>query len=469
MSEEREGLLKVLGRKETLTLAFGTMIGWGWVMLAGQWVLDGGMLGALAAFIIGAVICVFVGLTYAELASALPIAGGELVYSYRALGHTGSWIASWAIAFAYVGVAAWESIAIATALNYLFPLPEFGYLWTLAGADVYFSWVLVGIVFAVLMVGLNYLGIKPAAKFQFWTTVLLLIMGAAYFTSGVSIGSIENAPAFTDFSGVVAVILMVPAMFVGFDVIPQSAEEINLPYNVIGKLLVFSILCAAVFYGLIILGISLLAPIDASLESTIPVAGAVEHAFQSQVAGKIMIIAGIAGILTSWNGFIVGGSRVLFAMGRAKMLPPIFGKLHPKYNTPSYALYLVGFLCVLSPFMGENALVWFVDASAFGTVIAYFLVAISFIILRKQEPELNRPYKVYQGNVIGVIAILTSLWLITLYLPFGPGALIWPYEWAIVALWTVIGIVLAVWTKFSYTKVSEKERERLIFGEQARY
>ena len=105
---DNAGLKRVLGRTDVLTLAFGTMVGWGWVMLSGLWIKEAGVLGSLLAFAIGAALCILVGLTYAELTAALPLAGGEMVYAYRALGQRFAWLVGWAISFAYIGVAAWR-------------------------------------------------------------------------------------------------------------------------------------------------------------------------------------------------------------------------------------------------------------------------------------------------------------------------------------------------------------------------
>ena len=129
---------KVQAERIKPRIVFGTMIGWVglcWWALGPQ----AGVLGAIVAFIIGAILCIFVGLTYAELTPALPLAGGELVFAYRGMGYKASWICAWAICFAYVGVSAWEGIAVATAINYVLPIPDKGFLWTIAGYDVYFS------------------------------------------------------------------------------------------------------------------------------------------------------------------------------------------------------------------------------------------------------------------------------------------------------------------------------------------
>ncbi|MDR0423996.1 MAG: APC family permease [Clostridiales Family XIII bacterium] len=461
---ERQELKKAMSNKDVLALAFGTMIGWGWIMLAGEWVALAGFAGAILAFAIGAVLCIFVGMTYAELTPALPLAGGELVFSYRGLGYIPSWITGWMITFAYVGVAAWEGPAFVTAIDYILPIPRFGYLWNIAGFDVYLSWVLVGSAGGLILAILNYRGIKSAAIFQTFATIALALGGIVFFFGSVTQGSVQNIlPAFTTTQGLVAVILMVPAMFVGFDVIPQAAEEMNIPLNKIAKILIFSICLAAAWYILMIISIAFAAPASIRDGASIPVADSFAFAMGNPIFGKFMIAAAMCGILTSWNGFIVGATRVLFSMGRAKMLPAVFGKVHPKYESPTAAIILVGLLTCISPLMGKSALVWFVDASAFGTVVAYFMVALSFLALRRSEPNLARPYKVKGGTLVGLLAIGVAGFFLYLYLPIGPGALL-PVEWALVLGWVLLGVVFFIITKIKYKDIKPEETEYLLFG-----
>ena len=125
--------VRVIKRKEVLALAFGAMIGWSWVALTGNWIDSAGSIGAVLAFAIGGIAVVLVGLTYAELASAMPQVGGEHVYSYRALGRTASFICTWAILLGYVSVVAFEAVALPTVVDYLSPGFSRGYLWTLMG------------------------------------------------------------------------------------------------------------------------------------------------------------------------------------------------------------------------------------------------------------------------------------------------------------------------------------------------
>jgi amino acid transporter len=205
------------------------------------------------------------------------------------------------------------------------------------------------------------------------------------------------------------------------------------------------------------------APEEVRLAADIPVPDALAYSMGHWVFGKIMIIAALLGIVTSWNGFIIGGSRVLFAMARAKMIPEIFGKVHPKYGTPSFSVIFIGVIVCLAVFLGRSALVWLIDASAFGTVVAYFMVALSFLLVRFKEPGLARPYKTPAGPFVGVMAVLVALFFLYTYLPIGPAGLI-PIEWALVLGWIVLGVIFFIWAKAKYKDVTAAEYEYLMFG-----
>lgn len=436
--------VRVVRRREVLALAFGAMIGWSWVALTGNWIDRAGSIGAMLAFTIGGIAVVLVGLTYAELASAMPKAGGEHVYSMRALGRTASFICTWAILLGYVSVVAFEAVALPTVVDYLVPGFSRGYLWTIAGWDVELSWVLVGVIAAIAMTAINIIGIRTAAKLQFLVTALVIAVGVLLIGGAATAGSTENMQPLFDngAKGLLGVLVMVPFMFVGFDVIPQSAEEVDIPFSEIGRTLMLSILMAVLWYVLIIGAVSMGLPEIDRVASSLPTADATAALFGGNWAAKLLVIAGIGGILTSWNAFLIGGSRALYALARAGQLPASLGALHPRYNTPHNAVLLIGALSVLAPLFGRPALVWLVDAGGLGIITAYAFVAWSFLKLRKAEPDLPRPYKVRRGRLIGTTALVLSLAIASLYLPISPAALIWPYEWLIVIAWVLLGAIM---------------------------
>jgi len=438
------GFIRVIRRREVLTLAFGAMIGWSWVALTGGWIQQAGTLGAIGAFAIGGITIIFVGFTYAELAAAMPQAGGEHVYSYRALGRSASFLCTWAILLAYASVVTFEAVALPTVVEYLAPGFSRGYLWTVAGWDVNATWVAVGAGAAVVMTAINVVGIKTAARVQMLVTTLILVAGLALIGGAAVNGEASNmTPLVTNgYKGMLGVLVIVPTMMVGFDVIPQSAEEIDLPFADIGKLLVVSILMAVAWYMLVIWGVAMGLSGEARAAAALPTADAAAAVLGSHWGGKLLILGGIGGILTSWNAFLIGASRAVYALARAGQLPAFLGVLHERFHTPHRAVLFSGFLSMLAPLLGRPALVWLVDAGSFGVVIAYAFVALSFLVLRKREPDMPRPYRVRHWRFVGTAAFVLSCGIGLLFMPFSPAALIWPYEWLIVGGWWLAGVVL---------------------------
>ncbi|MCX2523347.1 APC family permease [Larsenimonas rhizosphaerae] len=452
-SNESSDLVRVLARKDVLALAFGAMIGWGWIVLTGNFIVNAGSMGAIVAFLIGGAAVVLVGLTYAELAAAMPKVGGEHVYSYRALGHFASFICTWSIVLGYISVVAFEAVALPTVVESLFPGYSVGHLWTLSGWDVKLTWVLVGVVGSLIMMAINYFGVTMAALIQRLVTLLILAVGVLFITGALFTGETTTLqPLFTGGSGgIMSVLIMVPFLFVGFDVIPQAAEEINLPFRDIGRVLTLSVILAVVWYALIVFGTSLMMPASSLGGGVLAVPAAMEQVFQAPWASKLMILAGVAGIITSWNAFYIGGSRAIYALAHAGMLPAPLAKLHPKYRTPTNAIILIGVLSSLAPLLGRPAMVWLVDAGGLGIVIAYLFVALSFLVLRVREPDMPRPFFVRQGKLVGVLAVLLSIGMTGLYLPFSPSALT-STEWLVFGLWMLAGLAMYVWALKTYGK-----------------
>ncbi|GEQ17623.1 MULTISPECIES: APC family permease [Clostridium] len=444
---------RVLSKKDIFAIAFGAMIGWGWVVMAGDWIKGAGTLGSIMAFIIGGIMVLFVGLTYAELTAAMPQCGGEHVFSLRALGKNGSFVCTWGIVLGYVGVVAFEACAFPTVIQYICPGFLKGYMYTIAGFDIYASWVAVGVVASIIITIINYFGAKSAAKLQTILTISIAAIGVALVAASGFSGNIENTkPLFTDgVGGILTVAVMTPFMFVGFDVIPQAAEEINVPFKKIGKIMILSIVMAVIWYIMIIIAVSMVMTKSQLDTSTLVTADAMKNAFfGSEMAAKVVIIGGMAGIVTSWNSFFMGGSRAIYSLAESKMLPGFLAKLHPKYKTPTNAILLIGVISVVAPFFGRAMMVWLTDAGSFGVVVAYVLVSMSFLVLRFREPDMIRPYKVKCGKIIGGIAVLLSGFMMLLYLPGMPSGLV-KEELIMVGAWTVLGIIFYSIAKLKYS------------------
>ena len=462
MTKKKSEFDKVFSAWDILVIAFGAMIGWGWVVSSGGWIETGGVLGAALGFVLGGIMIFFVGLAYAELTAAMPQCGGEHVFSYRAMGSTGSFVCTWGIILGYVGVACFEACAFPTILTYLWHGFLKGYLYTVAGFDIYASWLVVAILVAFLITVINILGAKTAARLQTILTVIIGGAGILLIVASVINGSADNlnGQMFVGSTGgsmiksVLAVAVVTPFYFIGFDVIPQAAEEINVPLKKIGKMLILSVVLAVVFYAFVILAVGYVLDADAIAASQagtgLVTADAMAKAFNTSVMAKVIIVGGMCGIITSWNSFMIGGSRAMYSMAESYMIPPFFAKLHPKHKTPVNSLYLIGALTRIAPLAGRKMMVWICDAGNFGCCVAYCMVSISFLILRKKEPDMPRPYKVPAYKFVGAMAVLMSGFMVLMYcIPGSGGNLVWQ-EWIMVGGWTLLGGVFYVICKSKY-------------------
>ena len=322
-SKKESEFTKVFSAWDILVIAFGAMIGWGWVVSTGDWIERGGVLGAGLGFVLGGVRIFFIGLTYAELTPAMPECGGEHVFSFKAMGANGSFVCSWAIILGYVSVVCFEACALPTIITYIYPGFLKGYLYTVGGFKVYASWLAVAVAMSIFITYINIRGAKTAAVLQTVLTVIIGGAGILLIVASVITGSpanLEGQMFVGSGSGIarniLRVAMMSPFYFIGFDVIPQAAEEINVPLKKIAKMLLLSIVLAVAFYALVIFAVGYVMnsgaiAASASSGSGLVTADAMAAAFKTSVMAKVLIVGGMCGIVTSWNSFLIGGRRAM--------------------------------------------------------------------------------------------------------------------------------------------------------------
>lgn len=460
--KNKKKLNKELNTIDVLVVAFGAMIGWGWVISSGGWIQKAGVLGTILAFILGGLMIYFVGLVYAELTTTYPKNGGAKVFSQQAFGKVMSFICTWSIVLSYIGVVCFEACSFPTIIQYIFPGFLKGHLYTISGFDVYITWLLTAIISTIFITYINIRGIKTAAFLQKVLTFIIAIVGIILIFASIingNLSNLENQYFVGDelneiLTNVLSVSIVAPFFLFGFDVIPQAAEEINVPLKKLGKLIVLSITLAVAFYGLIVLSIGYgmnYKEINFSINNTgLVAADAMSKLFNNNLMAKILILGGLCGIVTSWNSFLIGGSRALQALSDSYMIPILFRKRHKKYNTPYVSLTLIGFLSIISLFFGRQMLIWISNCASFACCVTYFIVSLSFLKLRKIHPNIEKPYKIKHYRVVGISATMLSGFLCIIYLLPGTSCSITKQEMIIIALWCITGLMFFVYCKTKY-------------------
>jgi amino acid transporter len=263
----------------------------------------------------------------------------------------------------------------------------------------------------------------------------------------------------------------VPWWLSGFNVIPQVMEEAHpgVSTRTVGKIMIISILLAGIFYCLVMLSSSMTMPWRNLLDLALPVAGAFEAAFNSALLARVVLLAGLLGLLTTWNAVFIAASRLLFAMGRGRIIAPAFGRAHPVYLTPATAILFVGAAGFLGSFLGRNILVPMVNAGGACIALAFFSTCFAVLRLRQRHPGQSRQFPVPGGVVTVALASLFSfaMMVISVYLPWKGREGGFPVEWGFLLAWGVLGILFWYRAKRSRQGISEAERRRLIVGDKA--
>ena len=459
------GMKKELTLFNFFTIGFGAIIGTGWVLLVGDWmVLGGGPVPAMIAFAIGAVLLVPIGMVFGELTAAIPISGGIIEYVERTFGRKLGFITGWMLLLGNAPLCPWEAIAISKLLTTRFAeFPVLAWLrsvklYTILGADVYLWPTVIALGFAVLVIFLNLKGAGAAAKLSsFLTKALLAGMILAMVISFMT-GSPSNAmPVFSQVNdaaggnattatsllgGVIAVLVMTPFFYAGFDTIPQQAEEAsdNIDWKKFGLIPAIALLAAGVFYLICIYSFGTIIDWHEFVRSSVPALAVLERV--NLFFYIAMLIIATLGPLGPMNSFFGASTRLMPALGRKGMLPESFAEIDPNSGVPKKAVIVMGALTLIGPFLGNNMLIPLTSVASLGFVFACTMAGLACWKLRKTEPDLPRPYTV-NGGMFGIgAAILAGTLIIALMVvPMSPAALK-PIEWAITIAWVAIGFVI---------------------------
>lgn len=463
---EGTGMQKTLSIWNYFTIGFGAIIGTGWVLLVGDWmIIGGGPIAAMIAFFIGALFLLPIGAVFGELTAAIPISGGIVEYVDRTFGKNVSYITGWFLALGNGILCPWEAIAISTLVSDMFgdmlPFLRSVKLYTIMGADVYLFPTIIALGFACYVIFLNFKGASSAAKLQAFLTKallggMLLAMAISFVKGGPlnilpAFGQVDGAGSSTSatnmFAGIVSVLVMTPFFYAGFDTIPQQAEEAaeGLDWNKFGKVISMALLAAGGFYMICIYSFGTIIPWSDFVKSSVPALACLRDI--NMFLYVIMLVIATLGPMGPMNSFYGATSRIMLAMGRKGQLPEKFAEIDPKSGAPKMANMLLACLTIVGPFLGKKMLVPLTNVSALAFIFSCTMVSFACLRMRTTEPDLPRPYKVPGGKLgIGAACLAGSIIIALMVIPMSPAALK-PVEWLIVAGWLVVGLILKMFSQ----------------------
>src|SRR2546427_8234007 len=254
-------LARKLRLHDYFALAFGTMIGTGWLILMDDWLGRGGPLGAILAYILGGILLLPVGYVYGQWVQRLPDAAGEAAYTAEVFPPVVSYFTGWMMLLAYFIVCPWEAVAVGKLAAYIFPSLNSLELYRVAGQPVFLPRLALGIGLTIFLAVLNYRGIRWSASFQNWTTGIVLLL----FVLLLGISAVRGAPANfrpafsgTPFVSILLTLQIVPYFMTGFESVPKVAEEAHPGFRGRGFLqaIALALLVGSLFYALSIASVA---------------------------------------------------------------------------------------------------------------------------------------------------------------------------------------------------------------------
>jgi APA family basic amino acid/polyamine antiporter len=432
--EEGHTLIRAVGPVGLTAMGVGAIIGTGIFVVIGEGAAIAGPAVALS-FVLAAVTCLFSALSYAELASSVPVSGSAYTYSYATLGELVAFIIGWDLILEYgVSVAAvavgWGgnlNVFLDSAFGFALPEaianpPEDGGRFNLPA-------VLIVLAVTALLVR----GTRESAGANLVMVAVKLGVLTFFIIAAAMSFDADNLHPFTP-SGSGSIVTAAGLIFfayIGFDAVSTASEESKNPARDLPIAIIGSLVISTIFYILVSLGAIGLVPAEALGESEAPLADALQDGAGLDWAAAVLALGALIAITSVLLVILYGQTRIFFAMCRDGLFPMSLAAVHPRYGTPARLTMGFGFfIALLAAFVPLGAIVELVNI---GTLFAFVLVNIGVIVLRRTKPDMPRPFKVPFSPVFPLIGIGFCVWLMSDL----PGT-----TWVRFVVWMAIGLLI---------------------------
>ncbi len=447
---KRRALQRSMKPVDVCALALGAIIGWGCFVLPGNAFLPkAGPAGTALGMLVGAGLILVIAFSYGYLIRQFPVTGGEFAYASIFFGKGHAFICGWAMVLAYWSLIPLNATAIGLISRNLFPVLQFGKLYDVAGWPVYAGELLTAVFFIVLVAVINIRGMKKAAWTQ--TAVSLVLVGSIALLAALALGQHPDfnnlrpgfASGVSKWEAVFAIVAMAPWAFLGFDCIPQAAEEYDFKPKFCTFILIVAVVVAALLYVTVNTITAVMMPWEELLAAghSWPT-GYVVATYLGKFGLTVLGIAMFCAVLSGMNAFYMATSRLIYAMANEHALPAWLGHLNSKAS-PDYAILFIMGLSLLAPWFGREVLGWIVDMTSVGASVVFAYTTATSVALAKQK---RQPFRMF----IGGLGFLFSLFFIVLLtVPGMPGFLALP-SWICLGVWVVMGVLFFMTIKRKY-------------------
>lgn len=476
MDNNQPALRKQLSPLSVWAIAFGCIIGWGSFVNPGKKFLpNSGVAGTAIAMVLGALVMIIIAFSYAYMVPKYPKAGGEFTFTKACFGKIPAFVCGWFLLAAYLTNVPMNSTAIGLIVDGLdgnADILKFGFSYSIAGFEVHLGEILLASAILILFAVLNMIGVKKAG---YVSTVLAALLVSSVFVLAISAllspkTSFENMAPIWGFdkaaaaavnadqalimekfakqndtasilSSVLATFAIAPWAFVGFDTIPQAAEEFKFSYKKVSFIMIVAIIFGAFVY---------------TSNNTIAAAALsnwpellVENSGRWLLLDAVKYLLGTPGVvlvgiavscavLSGIMGFYMASSRLMYSMSKDGYLPKFFGKLDAKYGIPRNAMIFCLVISLSGPILGREALGWFVDMSAIGASIGFGFTCLSTLVTLKRDGD-KKPFVKIMA-IVGSIFSVAFMVLQLIPIPGLKGVHFVDESYIMLVIWIVLGV-----------------------------
>jgi basic amino acid/polyamine antiporter, APA family len=423
---------------EYFTFGFGTMIGVGWLVLMDDWLTRGGPGGAVLGYLLGGILLFPVAHTYGRLVQRIQDAGAEIAYTEGVLPPAVSFAAGWTMVLSYAIVCPWEAVATGNLLARVFPALNSHQLYAIGGSPIFAPRLAVGLALTALIALVNYRGIEPSGLFQDVMTFGLLAIFAVFTLLGFTRGSAANLQPLFSHPGaagawlsIVLVLQIVPYFMTGFESVAKGSEEARPGFDPrrFTTAIYAALIAGFLFYVLIVAVVSWVYPWREIVAGHVRTEVAFERTFGSPAIARAILVAAFLSLLKIFNGNFVAATRMLYAMGRRRLVPAALGRVHATFGTPAVAIGLMASLTAAAAMFGDAILVPITEVGSLAVGVGWLSACVAYLLRR---PAGESPAMAWLGAAVSAAIVLMKV------VPGVPGSFT-RAEWLAFAGWSVAG------------------------------